>query len=243
MERLPTPIFWPGEFHGLYSPWGRKELVSTATFTFHIFEYIGISFLKQSSKFWWLWLWQYWLAELLCTVCFPPLYQTHPADHFSFSHIGTFKSHIFPAETRTQWLFTCLIRKMSKSTGPSGGKPCYSGDTVRAAYYDRCNSHVLSWAEPPQEERKVCCCPNHCVMPMGAPWTAAPLSNLSTFWPWTKWSPLWVCSTLTFTEHQPQWEKHASSYFSNHFHSLFKCCLLQEECANWKVWGEIKRLN
>ena len=24
-ERLPTPIFWPGEFHGLYSPWGCKE--------------------------------------------------------------------------------------------------------------------------------------------------------------------------------------------------------------------------
>ena len=25
-ERLPTPIFWPGEFQGLYSPWGHKEL-------------------------------------------------------------------------------------------------------------------------------------------------------------------------------------------------------------------------
>ena len=24
-EQLPTPVFWPGEFHGLYSPWGRKE--------------------------------------------------------------------------------------------------------------------------------------------------------------------------------------------------------------------------
>ena len=24
-ERLLTPIFWPGEFHGLYSPWGHKE--------------------------------------------------------------------------------------------------------------------------------------------------------------------------------------------------------------------------
>ena len=24
-ERLPTPVFWPGEFHGVYSPWGRKE--------------------------------------------------------------------------------------------------------------------------------------------------------------------------------------------------------------------------
>ena len=24
-ERLPTPVFWPGEFLGLKSPWGLKE--------------------------------------------------------------------------------------------------------------------------------------------------------------------------------------------------------------------------
>ena len=24
-ERLPTPVFWPGEFHELYSPWDHKE--------------------------------------------------------------------------------------------------------------------------------------------------------------------------------------------------------------------------
>ena len=24
-ERLPPPVFWPGEFHVLYSPWGCKE--------------------------------------------------------------------------------------------------------------------------------------------------------------------------------------------------------------------------
>ena len=24
-EMLPTPVFWPGEFHRLYSPWGLKE--------------------------------------------------------------------------------------------------------------------------------------------------------------------------------------------------------------------------
>ena len=24
-EKLPTSAFWPGEFHGLYSPWGCKE--------------------------------------------------------------------------------------------------------------------------------------------------------------------------------------------------------------------------
>ena len=25
----PTPVFWPGEFHGLYSPWGHKESDTT----------------------------------------------------------------------------------------------------------------------------------------------------------------------------------------------------------------------
>ena len=25
----PLPVFWPGEFHGLYSPWGHKELDTT----------------------------------------------------------------------------------------------------------------------------------------------------------------------------------------------------------------------
>ena len=28
-ERLPTPLFWPGEFRGLYSPWGHKESDTT----------------------------------------------------------------------------------------------------------------------------------------------------------------------------------------------------------------------
>ena len=28
-ERLPTPVFWPGESHGLYSPQGGKELDTT----------------------------------------------------------------------------------------------------------------------------------------------------------------------------------------------------------------------
>ena len=37
-ERLPTPVFWPGESHGLYRPWGHKESdtterLSLSTFT------------------------------------------------------------------------------------------------------------------------------------------------------------------------------------------------------------------
>ena len=33
-ERLPTPIFWPREFHGLYSPWGHKESDATEQLSF-----------------------------------------------------------------------------------------------------------------------------------------------------------------------------------------------------------------
>ena len=27
--KATTPVFWPGDFHGLYSPWDRKELDMT----------------------------------------------------------------------------------------------------------------------------------------------------------------------------------------------------------------------
>ena len=42
-ERLPTPVFWPGEFHGLYSTWGPKELDTT--------EWLSLSFWG------WLYVW------------------------------------------------------------------------------------------------------------------------------------------------------------------------------------------
>ena len=34
-ERLPTPVYWPGEFNGLYSPQDHKE--STQLSNFHFF--------------------------------------------------------------------------------------------------------------------------------------------------------------------------------------------------------------
>ena len=42
-ERLPTPVFWPGEFHGLYSPQGRKESYTT--------EQLSLSLSSLHSKF------------------------------------------------------------------------------------------------------------------------------------------------------------------------------------------------
>ena len=36
-EELPTPAFWLGEFHGLYSPWGHKELDITESLSLTLF--------------------------------------------------------------------------------------------------------------------------------------------------------------------------------------------------------------
>ena len=36
-ERLPTPVFWPGEFHGLYSPWDHKESDTTERLSLLLF--------------------------------------------------------------------------------------------------------------------------------------------------------------------------------------------------------------
>ena len=37
--RLPTPLVWPGEAHGLYSPWCRKELDMTEGLSLILFKY------------------------------------------------------------------------------------------------------------------------------------------------------------------------------------------------------------
>ena len=35
---LPTPVSWPGEFHGLYSPWGHKESDTTELLSLSLFS-------------------------------------------------------------------------------------------------------------------------------------------------------------------------------------------------------------
>ena len=38
-ERLPIPVFWPGEFHGLYSPWGHRESDMTEQLSLSFFQW------------------------------------------------------------------------------------------------------------------------------------------------------------------------------------------------------------
>ena len=35
---LQTPVFWPGKFHGLYSPWGHKMFDTTEQFSLPLFS-------------------------------------------------------------------------------------------------------------------------------------------------------------------------------------------------------------
>ena len=36
--KIPTPVFWPGEFHGLYSAWGRKESDKTEQLSLYVWH-------------------------------------------------------------------------------------------------------------------------------------------------------------------------------------------------------------
>ena len=60
-ERLPTLVFWPGEFHELYSPWGCKESTWLSDFHFHFSH--GIADLKITRLSGWAWPYQTWPQE------------------------------------------------------------------------------------------------------------------------------------------------------------------------------------
>ena len=55
-ERLPTPSFWHGEFHGLYSPWGRKELDMTERLSLTHFCQKVMSLLMYGNEFLVCWI-------------------------------------------------------------------------------------------------------------------------------------------------------------------------------------------
>ena len=52
-ERLPTPVFWPREFHGLYSPWvakSRTQLSNFHNFISFLFVCLFIHLLYQKCE-------------------------------------------------------------------------------------------------------------------------------------------------------------------------------------------------
>ena len=48
--KVPTPVFWPREFQGLYSPWGHKESDMTELLSLHFTSNTKIPFQKLLSN-------------------------------------------------------------------------------------------------------------------------------------------------------------------------------------------------
>ena len=51
-KRLPTPAFWPGELHGLYSPWGCKESDKTEQLSLSLLPMPVISLFAFTCFLW-----------------------------------------------------------------------------------------------------------------------------------------------------------------------------------------------
>ena len=71
-ERLPTPVFWPGEFHRLYSPWGCKEQIGLSHFHSHFSPYFSLLIKLSSSPLICIstYLWLFSVIENLFPCCY-----------------------------------------------------------------------------------------------------------------------------------------------------------------------------
>ena len=49
-KRLLTPVFWPGEFHGLSSPWGHKESHTTERLSLSLEHSLALPFFGTGMK-------------------------------------------------------------------------------------------------------------------------------------------------------------------------------------------------
>ena len=80
-EGLPTPVFFPGEFHGLYSPWGCKESDTTKPLSLSYTSYKPHLFIHSFNQH-------------LCTTCQRLLHETNDL-LVCFSHLTHLRSTCF----------------------------------------------------------------------------------------------------------------------------------------------------
>ena len=80
-KRLPTPVLWPGEFHGLYSPWGLRVGHNWATFAFSLLY--GLELFKLLDHV--TMTWYFYIHLVICA------FRTHSLRSFNRSREGFLK--------------------------------------------------------------------------------------------------------------------------------------------------------
>ena len=118
-EWLPALVFWPGEFHGLYSPWGRKELdtaewlsLSLHSSSGPILFLLALETLSTCIHSSWPWLNSLVLSHTCpCLSChFLPFYSNPP----SF-----LSPNLVPLSATTQALDSvCYLQWLIKTSAP-----------------------------------------------------------------------------------------------------------------------------
>ena len=79
-EQLPTPVFWLGEFHGLYSSWGHKvsDTTDPLSLTYTCIYSFSDSFLTYVVT-------EYWVEiSVLCSSCLLALYFIYSSAYLGF---------------------------------------------------------------------------------------------------------------------------------------------------------------
>ena len=74
-EQLPTPVFWPGESHRLYSPWGRQESDMTERLSLDFTDHQSGRLGTDDSRVWRGWR----LSSTLCRRHSAPV-SPHPRE-------------------------------------------------------------------------------------------------------------------------------------------------------------------
>ena len=76
-EKLPAPVFWPGEIHRPYRPWGHKESAMTQRLSLH-FTSLSFCYLiiqsKEALTHTWLSVLYEIILQVICKLCFQKWY-------------------------------------------------------------------------------------------------------------------------------------------------------------------------
>ena len=89
-EWLCTPVFWPGEVHGLYSPWGRKE----SDLTGQLSHYCGTFSSVHLIYFYTLSQQSFIISFDIIEQALVPLWE-HSSCPWSFSSISKLQKELF----------------------------------------------------------------------------------------------------------------------------------------------------